>query len=237
MQVALPRFVQVLFAAGDRYLAANLAGFRALVVSTEALDRDAYRILGIVQSDTAWLNPAHEDNYYIAAAILPWHGEVDATQNILRRASDARPFDWQPAFYYAFNEMHFLKNSVRGAEWLRIAADHAQDEMEQIQLQQMAANWASKGEDIGLAVRLHRAMAQQTRHKAFASFLEKRALRLENLLALETAIGAFRNAEGRHPERLEELVTEGLLPAIPRDPFGSHYMIDQAGKPRLVEPR
>jgi hypothetical protein len=45
--------------------------FRALVVSTETMSAENYRILGIVQSDAAWLNPAQEDNYYIAAAFCP----------------------------------------------------------------------------------------------------------------------------------------------------------------------
>jgi len=82
MEVAMPRFVQVVMAAGDRFLAANLAVFRALVVSTATMSAENYRILGIVQSDAAWLNPAQEDNYYIAAAILPWAGEVAAAQYI-----------------------------------------------------------------------------------------------------------------------------------------------------------
>lgn len=75
MEVAIPRFAQVLMAAGDRYLAADLAGFRALVAFTEKMDAENYRILSIVQSDVSWFNPAHEDNDDIAAAILPWNGE------------------------------------------------------------------------------------------------------------------------------------------------------------------
>ena len=233
----MPRFVQVLLAAGDRYLAANLAGFRALVVSTESMDADAYRILGLVQSDAAWLNPGHEDNYYIAAAILPWYGQVDAAQYVLSQASKARPFDWQPAFYYGFNELHFRKNPVAGAEWLRVAASHAHDEMEQIQLQQMAALWISRGEDVELAIRLHRMMAKETRHKPFAAFLEKRAIRMENLLLLEGAIKRYRSQTGSSPTHLNELVERALLSSIPPDPFGMRYIIDSDGKLQAVSPQ
>jgi len=230
MQVALPRFVQVMMAGGDRFLAANLAGFRALVSDPYAMTAENFRILALVQSDTASLNPAHEDNYYIAAAILPWHGEVEATQFILRRATAARPFDWQPPFYYAFNAMHFLKNPAEGAEWLREAARHTTDEMEQINFQQLAALWASKGEDPEFAIRMHRAMARESKHKGFANFLEKRAARLENLLTIDRAIARFRAAAGRTPERLEDLLAAGLLPAIPEDPFRGRYLIDRNGK-------
>lgn len=230
MEVALPRFVQVAMAGGDRYLAGNLAGFRALVASTDKMTADNYRILGIVQSDLAWLNPAHEDNYYIAAAILPWNGEVDAAQYILRRASEARPFDWQPAFYYAFNALHFEKNPAKGAEWLRLSAEHTHDEMEQLQLQQLAAQWVARGEDKELAIRLHRQMAKETQHRAFAQFLERRAIRLENIMALELAGARFKERMGRSPQRVDELVEQGLLATLPEDPFGMRYAFDAKGK-------
>lgn len=234
MEVAMPRFVQVLMAVGDRYLAANLAGFRALVVSTETMKADNYRILGIVQSDAAWLNPAHEDNYYLAAAILPWAGEVAAAQYILRQASDARPFDPGPPFFYGFNEMHFFRRVTEGAQWLLVAARHASDEMEQIQLQEMAAAWVAHGEDRELAIRLHRAMARETRHKSFARYLEKRAVRLENLLLLERALVRYAEVTGRAPERLQQLVDASILPAIPADPFAEAYVLDPGGRPGVA---
>ena len=123
LQVALPLFVQVFMSAGDRYLAANLAAIRALVVTTDKMRPEDYRILGKIQEDASWLNPAHEDNYYIATAILPWNGELDAAQTILKRASQARQFDYQPAFYYAFHLLHFKGDAVGASAWLRAAAE------------------------------------------------------------------------------------------------------------------
>jgi hypothetical protein len=236
MEVAIPRFAQVLMAAGDRYLAADLAGFRALVAPTEKMDAENYRILAIVQSDIAWFNPAHEDNYYVAAAILPWAGEIDAAQYILQRASVARPFDWLPAFYYAFNAFHLLKKPQEGAEWLRIAASQATDENEKIQLQQVAALWTAKGEDIEVAIRLHRAMAKEARDKGFAGFLEKRALRLENFLLLKLAMARYVEVTGEKPIRLQQLLEHGLILSVPSDPFGMQYVIDGDGKPKAVPP-
>jgi hypothetical protein len=236
MEVAIPRFAQVLMAAGDRYLAADLAGFRALVAPTEKMDAENYRILAIVQSDIAWFNPAHEDNYYVAAAILPWAGEIDAAQYILQRASVARPFDWLPAFYYAFNAFHLLKKPQLGAEWLRIAASQATDENEKIQLQQVAALWTAKGEDIEVAIRLHRAMAKEARDRGFAGFLEKRALRLENFLLLKLAMARYVEVTGEKPIRLQQLLEHGLILSVPSDPFGMQYVIDGDGKPKAVPP-
>lgn len=229
----MPRFAQVIVAAGDRFLAADMAAFRALIASTEHMDAENYRILGVVQSDVAWFNPAHEDNYYVAAAILPWSGEVAAAQAILKSASEARPFDWQPAFYYAFNALHFEKNPEDGARWLRTAASHASDEMEKIQLQQMAALWADKGESADFAVTLHRAMAKETKHRSFARFLEKRAQRFENIAYLERAVKVFFDAKGVKPSDLNQLLESGVLQELPTDPFGVSYVLDEDGQPRL----
>ena len=233
MQVALPRFVQVLMAGGDRYLAANFAGFRALVVSTETMGPENYRIQALVQQDAAWLNPAHEDNYYIAAAILPWNNQLDAAQFVLRRATQARAFDWQPPFYYAFNALHFKKDAVEAAAWMRIASQHTQDELEQLSFQQLAAQWVSKGEDLELAIRLHRSMARETKHRAFANFLEKRAQRLENQLLLDRAIERYHQRFGQEPSQLSELVDRAILASLPTDPFGMQYTIDDQGKAQV----
>jgi hypothetical protein len=94
MQVALPLFVQVAMAGGDRFLAANIAAIRALWVDNFKMQREEFKVLAKVQEDVSWLNPGHEDNYYIAAAILPWNGELDAAQRILARATMARRFDY-----------------------------------------------------------------------------------------------------------------------------------------------
>lgn len=230
MQVALPRFVQVAMSGGDRFLAANVAGFRALVASTEKMDAASFHIQGIVQSDAAWLNPAHEDNYYIAAAILPWNGELSSGQYVLRRAALARPFDWQPAFYYAFNELHFNKNPALASEWVRRAAQSATNEMEKLQLWQLAAQWAAKGEDLGAAIRLHRVMAKESKHKAFAEFLEKRARRLENLLELDQAAAAYKAQHGKKPASVNELLSAGGLREVPLDPFGMTYVFGRNEK-------
>ena len=229
--VSLPVVAQVALAGGDRYLAANLATFRVLVASTESMTSDDFVIQGKIQADAAWLNPAQEDNYYIAAAILPWNGQLDASQLILRRASDARPFDWQPPFYYAFNSYYFLKDSVEGARWLRTAAEHTDVEENILAFQQIAASWAAKGPDTEAAIKLHRDLIKATKHKEFARFLEKRVIRLENLLQIEQAITQFRLTFGRSPEDVDELARVGVLATVPLDPFGLRYVIGSDGRP------
>ncbi len=220
MQVALPRWVQVFMAGGDRYLAANLAGIRALVASTEKMDADNYHILGIVQSDAAWLNPAHQDNYYIAAAILPWNGEIAAGDYVLRKAIDGRPFDWSPIFYYAFNRMYFHHDHVDAANWLRFGAKRATDINDQYLLENLAARWYERGYDTRTAILVVESMAKGARDQEFRKYLQMRVVRLKVLLGLEKAAAEYVARFHQPASSLLELKRSGVIDRIPEDPFG-----------------
>jgi tetratricopeptide (TPR) repeat protein len=230
MQVALPLFVQVFMAGGDRYLAANVAAIRALVVSTDKMKAEDYSILAKVQEDVSWLNPAHEDNYYIAAAILPWVGQLDAAQAILLRASGVRPYDFQPAFYYAFHLLHFKGDAEAASAGLRAAAEKLPEGDERVQLQNIAAMWLDHAKDLEMSIRVVEAMAQQAKRRDFRAYLERRVVRLKNHKTLRAAAEAFAARTGRHPAEPEDLVRAGLIPALPADPFGFGFTVGKAGQ-------
>lgn len=236
-KIDLPLPAQILLAGGDRYLAATLGTIRVLVADTQKMTPEEFVLQGKIQSDVAWLNPANEDNVYIAAAILPWNGQLEASQVVLRRASDARPFDWQPPFYVAFNHYFFLKDPIEGAKWLQRAAEHSRFEDEKLEFQQIAALWAAKAPDLNMAIRLHRELIQSTKHREFAVFLEKRLRRLENLLSLDAAQSKFVAMNMRSATTLEELIVGGFLATIPVDPFGSPYMFDDEGRAAVAKSR
>lgn len=235
IEVTLPLFVQVVLAGGDRYLAASWAAVRALVTETVRMKPDDYEILARVQQDASWLNPAHEDNYYTAAAMLPWAGQVHAAQTILRRATDARPFDIQPPFYYGFNLGHFMGDAVGAAQWLRRAALHLPDPNERLILEDMAARWLALSQDLDMAASIVDAMAAQTKRKDFAGYLHKRSQRLRDIAMLRRAADEYRVRIGSPPNSLADLQNEGLVKSIPADPLGIGYGISRAGLPVGLE--
>jgi hypothetical protein len=230
MQVALPLFVQVFMAMGDRYLAANIASIRALVVATDRMRPEEFKILAKVQEDVSWLNPAHEDNYYIAFAILAQYGEVDAAQTILTRASRVRFFDYQPAFFYGFNQWYYKHDPAGAAAWMREAAKKLPDPDQQLTMQNMAARWVDKAQDTELAIRVVEAMAKEARRKDFRVYLETRVVRLRQLQQLRMAAVTYRERFGKPLPNLQELVTSGILPALPQDPFGFGFGFNPQGE-------
>jgi len=231
--IALPRFAQVLLAGGDRYLAANLAGFRVLVADTGRMSAEDYTVQAKLQRDIAWFNPAHEDNYYIAAAILPWNGQVDAAQYVLRKASDARTFDWYPLFHYGFLFYHFRNDPATGAQWLLKGVPRVKNQPDEWALQNVAAGWIEKGYDTANAAGMVAAMAENAPRGAFRNYLQVRADRLRALATLQNAAKRFRDLYGKDVHSLADLVRSGLLPGIPKDPLGFGFGLDGEGRPIL----
>lgn len=229
--VTLPRSVQVLVSAGDRYLAANLAGFRVLVADTLRMNAADYAVQAKLQTDIAWLNPAHEDNYYIAAALLPWNGQLDAAQFVLRRASEARLRDYQPLFYYAFNYYHFLRDPVTAADLLLKGAERTTDQQDQWALQNLAARWIERGYQTSAAAGIVDAMAKNAPPGAFRNYLAKRALRLGELARLQELAKQYRELTGHPPSDLQQLVDSGLIRELPKDPLGMGFALSKEGEP------
>lgn len=229
MQVALPLLMQVALAGGDRYLAADIATIRALIVSTEKMRPDGFSILAKVQEDASWLNPAHEDNYYLATAVLPWNNEVAATQEILQRATAARPFDYQPAFYYAFNESYFLGDVVGASRWLEGAASKLPDEDQRLMMQNLAARMLDRSDDLQLAIDVVETMAKQATRKDFRSYLYLRVARLRTLQSLRAAAKVYEQRRHAPLRDLQQLVECGLIRELPKDPFGFGYAVQANG--------
>ncbi len=231
LAVRIPLVFQILTAAGDRYLAANLAGFRVLVSESYRMGPQELQLQAQLQHDVSWLNPAHEDNYYIAAAILSVPELIPTAQYILRRAADARPRDWQPLFYYGFNRYYFEKNPVAGAQALLEAVPRMGDESESWAMQNLAARWIERGYSPSEAARIVGGMADNANPGRFKRYLNQRAQRLRDLATLKEAALRFREVVGRPPQSLDELVAARIIDRIPEDPFRRGYALDSQGEP------
>lgn len=229
----LPRAAQVLFAGGDRYLAANLSGFRVLVASTQRMLDEDYAVQARLQEDISWLNSGHEDNYYIAAAILPWSGQVAPAQLVLQRAAAKRTFDWMPLFFYGFARYHFYKDPAGGSDALRAAIPRARDAQDAMSLQILALAWTEKGYSMGAAAGVVGAMAETAPAGAIRNYLQRRAARLKALASLRDAAVRYEQKLGRGPRSLDDLVSSGMLAAIPVDPFGAGFVIGPDGQPAV----
>lgn len=225
LSVAMPLPAQIVLAGGDRYLAANFGVLRAIMVGVDRLPAETIRALALIQTDASVLNPAHEDNYYTAAAILPWEGQVASAQAILKRAIDARPHDIYPPFYYGFNQIHFLGDARGASDVARAAGQRMVDPAMTQMFTVLAVKWLQQDDDLQYSIDSISAMASQTRDKALRQYLADRAKRIEGLVILRQAAKRFFTKYGQPPSRLDDLVSSGELAAIPADPLQAGYSI------------
>ncbi len=235
LRVRLPAPLQLTYAAGDPYLAANLNVFRSIMVEASVTEQETYRVQAHLQLDAARFNPYHEDNYYIAAAILPWSGFVSETQEVLRLASEARHWDWMPPFFHAFDNWYFEQDMQAAGDWAEIAAARS-SEVNAKALRAMAAKWYERSDDPQMARNLIAALQEQIRDTDLRVQLQARLDRLDGLLALRAAYSEYHQQIGQPPTRLEDLLGHAELIELPHDPMQLGYGLDSEGLPILLQP-
>lgn len=237
LSVALPRFVQVIMTGGDRHLAANIAVVRSLLNPLGNDSYEHYAAQARVQLDAAWLNPRHEDNYYVAAALLAWSGHEPEANLILEQAVAGRPFDMLPPLYLGFNHFFFERNPALGSQWMYRAAERADSEQNRISLTRIASRWAERGQDTRDALRMVEVMIRQARGLALKRYLQARAERLGVIIELQDAARNYAQKFGRPLAKLDDLVSSGMLKRLPPDPQGLGYSLDGQGVPVLNQPQ
>jgi hypothetical protein len=234
MRVRVPIALQVGTAFGDHFLASNTDVFRAVIVGTGELDAETMHVLGAVQDDAAQMNPYHEDNYYLAAAVLPWGGEVDDTLDILDRAAISRPWDPMPPYLQGFTYQYFQGDFAKAARLVDLAADRSVG-LNREYFRRIAVRWYEQSANPNDAIGVLRILAGRSRDPAFKQFIAVRIKRVEGLMALREADVAYRGAHGgAGAKQLGDLVGYAGLHEIPADPSGLGYQLDGRGLPMLA---
>jgi hypothetical protein len=76
-------------------------------------------------------------------------------------------------------------------------------------------------------------MAETAPAGAIRNYLQRRAARLKALASLRDAAVRYEQKLGRGPRSLDDLVSSGMLAAIPVDPFGAGFVIGPDGQPAV----
>lgn len=236
LRVVMPGTIEVLLAGGDRYLAANIGVFRAMMVGGHVKDELSYSVQAKIQTQVAVLNPRQEDNSYIASAMLPWWGQVDAAQFILARATASRYWDFMPPFFQGFNEYYFNKDYQAAAELVELSAGRTEG-LNRESFKAIAAKWYSLGDDPRAAIGIISALMQASSDPRMQRLLQARIDRLKALLVLRQAAERYRLEQGASLADLPQLLQRGYLEAIPEDPFQYGFQVDEKGQVQLRSKR
>lgn len=206
---------------GDRFLAANLEAMRLAATGVDSgLANTGYLVRA--HKEVARLNQCHEDNYYLANALLTWGGAVDEGEAVLRAAMDCRFWDEWPPFFFGFNRFFFQRDVPGAVPALEEAANRAGDNAAgfrklavMIQAEQIA--------DEQLALEFLRNERDRAREPKLKEMLAKRVARLGGLVALREAQGVYEKRMREPLRDPQQLLDSGLLEAYPEDPLRLGY--------------
>jgi hypothetical protein len=215
--------------AGYETLAADLLWLKGIQYYGEHRRGDKqYHLAEHIFATITDLDPQFAGAYRFGAFVLAQDGgQPRAGIDLLKKGIRNNPGMWQMPFDLGFLYFISLSDNAKAARYFEIASGFpgAPD----IAKRFTAFAYRKAGQpEIALSLwkeiyesSSNRVMRETALHAIGNMTLEAVADTLTNLAH------EFSEARGRFPADLEELVTTGYAPGIPRDPFGGHYFIDQ----------
>lgn len=176
------------------------------------------------------LDPKFAQPYYFSVIVLPvlkkHPHRLEAAVAVGKRGVVSSEPDWRIPFYLAAVYHIYLRDSANAAKYFDIAA-HTPGVPETIRRFAISygilPNKRENTKEIWIAIAAG-AKDEETRTRA-----EMHVRHLELIEILESAVSAYAKREGKFPVRLEDLVSEGIIPEIPKSPFGLEFYLYEGG--------
>lgn len=223
-RVVVPAPLQLVLAGGDRFLAADLEAVRALATQNDAPEATADNLSFAIRARNAvaHLNACHEDNYYLANALLTWGGAARHGNEVLRLATGCRFWDEFPPFFYGFNLYYFEHDVANAMLALNTAADRSRANANALRKLAIMLK-AESFEDDAAALAYLENERNQARDDKLRDTLNKRVQRLRGLITLRQAQATYEQHHGRPLHDPRALIEAGIIESFPADPLRIGY--------------
>ncbi len=173
------------------------------------------------------LDPLYAYVYYVGGVVLTnMAGRADLSNQLLEKGHAANPSEWNLPFLLGYNHYFVLGDSAKGAEYIGRAAKIPGAPGF---LPGLATRMYAESGDPDVALQFLEAMWRENPDVAVREKLKDRAKEVmieQDLRRLEHAIQRYHQAQRKYPKALSDLVSSGILPAIPDEPFGGAYTFD-----------
>ena len=185
-----------------------------------------YPLVDLVTS----LDPLHGYAFQTGGIVLSTAGQLEASDRILKKGMEKGPNWWSYPFYLAFNDYYWRGDYASAARWAGIAA---RTPGASTNIAHLALALEVKGGDPEAGLALLEELLKTTGDDQVRERLEEqeKLARLQvHFARLDAAVEKYVALHGRPPARLETLVEEGLIAALPAEPFGGRYELRADGK-------
>jgi len=191
--------------------------------TTEEAGRWIYRVLDILTTLDPKFVRAYEAGGLALCTLVVLPEESNA---LLEKGMKYNPDVWQLPFYLGINYYFELGDDAKAAEYVARAARLP---AAPAYLSGLAARLYVSAKAPQNAVELIASLYEQAADGEVRHVLEQRlkeAIVARDLQVLEEAIRRYRDRYAKQPGQLEDLVAQGVLNALPHDPFGDRYLYD-----------
>lgn len=213
---------------GYRHVVADLLWLRMVqVLGERTATARAYEWIYHALDVVTTLDPHYAYAYQVGGIVLTELARrPELSTKLLQKGVANNPTVWQLPFYLGYNYYFLLDEPRLAAEAMAQAArlpGHPSF------VPYLATRMYAEAGDPSVGLEFLAALWRQTEDPQVKESLETRMKLLtieRDLGLLEQALERYRRRKGRVPAALGELVTSGLLPALPQEPFGGIYQFD-----------
>lgn len=213
---------------GYHHLGADILWLRTLqVLGKKKNSVDEHVWLYHAMDVTTTLDPLYAYVYYVGGVVLTdLAGRVDLSNQLLEKGLAANPNEWNLPFLLGYNYYFVLNEPAKGAEYISRAAKIPGGPGF---LPGLATRMYAESGDPDVALQFLEAMWRENPDVAVREKLKERATEVmieRDLRRLETAIQRYQQTQHKYPKTLSDLISFGILPSIPEEPFGGAYLLD-----------
>jgi hypothetical protein len=165
----------------------------------------------------------YQTAFYVQGNIAWQEGMAAKAIDLLKISADNRSWDWDPPWYIGFDYANFLNDTQTAATYFFKAAEKP-DAPPVFGL--LAARLSKKGGDTLASIAMLKVMYEQTEDEETRKRIKWRIQAYQGVYQLEQAILVYEKRYGRLPDALEDLVTTGIVTALPIHPLQKTYYYD-----------
>ncbi len=214
---------------GYHHLGADILWLRTLQVlgkhANTAKEYDwLYHALDVITT----LDPQYDFIYKVAGITMTeLANQPELSNKLLEKGLAAVPDKWGIPYLMAYNYYFYIGDVEKAAYYARIAAQVPGGPP---WLMNMATQMSAHAGRPEFALNFLLSMHQQTEDPRIKESLEnhiKEVIIERDIQSLETVVAQFHQREHRYPKQVGELHAKRYLTALPQEPFGGSYLIEE----------
>ena len=213
---------------GYNHLGADILWLRLLqVLGNKRNTADEYEWIYHVMDVITTLDPQYDYVYYVGGVVLTnLANRVDLSNRLLEKGFKENPAVWSIPFLLGYNYYFFLGDATKAADHVAAAARLPGGPA---YLPGLASRMYAEANNPDTALQFLEALWRQTQDEGMRDVIEKRAKEIiieRDIRSIESAVHQYSVQQRHLPDRLYDLVSSGLLPQIPPEPFGGSYELN-----------